>query len=108
MASNDTNTVVTSRKRPILPFNAAESRLSIGKAWDEWLEEVERQFRLLRINITSDKKEALLIYSGRELVRLEHTLPDTNDSLDEYEILKKKLSDYCPPRRNKFYERYLF
>ena len=60
MASNVTNTVVTSRKLPILPFNAVESRLSIGKAWDEWLEEIERQFRFFRINIPSDKKDALL------------------------------------------------
>ena len=108
MASNDTITVVTSRKLPILPYNAAESRLSIGKAWDEWLEEIERQLRYFRVNIPADKKDALLIYGGRELVRLENTLPDTNDSLDEYATLKKKLSDYFSPRRNKYYERYLF
>ena len=45
---------------------------------DEWLEEIDRQFRFFRINIPSDKKDALFIYGGRELVRLENTLPDTN------------------------------
>ena len=49
-----------------------------------------------------------MIYGQREFVRLEHTLPDTNDSLNEYETLKKKLSNYFSSRRNKYYGRYLF
>ena len=97
---------MTSRKLQILPFIAEENRLYAGRAWKEWLEELERQFRFFRINLPSDKKDALLIYGGRELVRLEKNLPDKNESLDEYETLKKKLNNLYLPKRNIYYERY--
>ena len=70
MAGNDRITIVTSRKLHILPFIAEENRLSACRAWKELIEELERQFRFFRINLPSDKEDALLIYGGRELVRL--------------------------------------
>ena len=44
MASNETIavTIESSRKPQILPFIADENRLSAGRAWKEWLEELER------------------------------------------------------------------
>ena len=77
----------------------------MGKAWEEWIEEIEREFRFFKINDHLDRKDALLIYGGKEITRLEKSLPDTNENLDEYETLKKKLNDYYSPMKNKHYER---
>ena len=82
--------------------------LSVGKAWREWLEEIEREFRYYRINTPNDKKDALLIFGGRELRRLDKYLPDLADDLDEYQKIRRKLNDYYLPKRNIYFERYLF
>ena len=39
-----------------------------------------------------DKKDALLIYGGKEIARLEKSLPNPTDELNNYEKLKKKLN----------------
>ena len=108
MAGNEHITIVTTRALRILLFKAPENRLLSGMAWKEWLEELERQFRFFGIETPSDMKDALLIYGGRELVCLEKYLPDAEDSLDEYETLKKKLNDHYVPGINKHYENFLF
>ena len=101
-------TVVTERRNLLIqPFKPTD-RLSVGKAWREWLEEIEREFRYYRINTPNDKKDALLIFGGRELRRLDKYLPDLADNLDEYQKIRKKLNDYYVPRRNIYFERYLF
>ena len=46
-------------------------QLSTGKQWEEWLESIEREFRFFRINDPRDKKDALIIYGGKEIARLE-------------------------------------
>ena len=108
MAGNERITIVTTRELPILPFKAPENHLARGLAWNKWLEEIERQFRFFGIESPSDMKDALLIYGGKDLVRLERYLPDADDKLDEYETLKKKLNYYYVPRINKHYKRFLF
>ena len=79
-----------------------------GKAWEEWLEEIEREFRYFRITHPQDKKDALIIYGGNEIARLEKSLPDSVGDLDAYQILRKKLNEYFLPKRNKHYARYTF
>ena len=98
---NEAAATVVSERRNLLiqPFKPTD-RLSVGKAWREWLEEIEREFRYYRINTPNDKKDALLIFGGRELRRLDKYLPDLADNLDEYQKIRKKLNDYYLPRRN--------
>ena len=55
-----------------------------------------------------DKKDALLIYSGKEISRLKKSLSNPTGELHQYEKLKKKLNDYFTPKKNKHYARYLF
>ena len=45
-----------------LPFRPTENRLSIGIAWEEWLEEIEQEFRYFKIHSPMDRKDALIIY----------------------------------------------
>ena len=77
-------TVVTERRKLLIQSFKPTDRLSVGKAWREWLDVIEREFRYYRTNTPNDKKDALLIFGGRELRRLDKYLPDLADNLDEY------------------------
>lgn len=111
MAGNESVTVITTETRNLqsLPFRVTEDQLSTGKEWEDWLEAIEREFRFFKISNPIDKKDALIIYGGKEIARLEKSLPDPADgSLNEYEKLRKKLNDYFTPKRNKHHARYIF
>ena len=101
MGENDTVTIITeSRNLRALPFRPSEDQLSTGKAWEDWLEGIEREFRYFRITSALDKKDAILIYGGQEIARLAKSLPDPEDpngELDEYQKLRKKLNNYYIP-----------
>ena len=109
MSSADRIRIVSqSRDLNILHFREAEQKHSRRIHWTEWLEDIERQFRYFKIHDPFDQKDALIIYGGREIARLEKVLPDPYGKLNEYEKLKIKLNIYFLPQRNKFYARYLF
>ena len=97
------------RSLKIQSFIQGESQITTGKLWDEWLEELEREFRYFRITEAQDKKDAMIIYGGKDIARLSKSLPDpTEEDLDAYAKLKKKLNDYFKPQQNKHHARYLF
>ena len=79
----------------------------IGKAWEEWLEGIEREFRYFRITEAVDKKDAIIIYGGKEIARQEKSLPD-QETADVYLKLRTKLNDHFTPKKNKHHARYLF
>jgi len=114
-------------------FTIPENPLHTAKAWEDWIEGIEREFRYFKITEIEDKKDALLIYGGPEIVRLAKSLPEVVEAdqeqvdLDEgedeqaeardapqraaadgYEQLKKKLNRYFRPRQNKQHARYQF
>ena len=49
------------RNLPIKQFKPRDS-LSVGKDWEIWLEEIERELRYFRIDPPTGKKDALLIF----------------------------------------------
>ena len=109
MSSADRIRIVSqSRDLNILPFREAEQKHSRGIHWTEWLEDIERKFRYFKMHDPFDQKDALMIYGGREIARLEKALPDPCGKLNEYEKLKIKLNTHFLPQRNKYYARYLF
>ena len=114
MAGNEAVTIITTETRNLraLPFLITEDQLSTGKKWEDWLEAIEREVRYFKIINPLDKKDALIIYGGKEISRLEKSLPDPTgegaESLNEYEKLRKKLNDYFLPKRNKHHARYIF
>ena len=111
MADNNIVTFISeSRNLRALPFRPTEDQLSVGKEWEEWLDAIEREFRYFRINSPADRKDALIIYGGTEIARLEKTLPDNDPdgNLDDYQKVTKKLNDYFLPKRNKHNARYIF
>ena len=53
------------------------------------------------------KKNAMLIYGGVEVRRLDKSLQDPSEG-DVYTKLKRKLTNYFAPKKNAHYARYLF
>ena len=72
------------------------------------MEEIERELRYFKISDPADKKDALIIYGGKEIARLEKSLPDPHEDLYTYDKLKSKLNNYFTPKKNKHHARYLF
>ena len=110
MAENPIDAIrVTTETRNLRsqPFVVPEDPCETGKAWEDCLEEIEREFRYFKITEPIDKKDVLIIYGGKELARLEKSLPDPPDG-DTYVKLRTKLNEHYLPRKNKYYSRYLF
>ena len=99
--------VTETRNLRSTPFTSPEEICEIGKAWEDWLEAIEREFRYFKITDPEDKKDALIIYGGKEIARLEKSLPNPTDG-NPYEKLKAKLNNHYLPKKNKHYARYQF
>ena len=111
MAENTITVISEGRNLRALPFRPTEDQLLTGKLWEDWLESIEREFRFFRIADPTDRKDALIIYGGSEIARLEKSLPDPEDprrELDSYQKLRVKLNAYFLPKKNKHYARYIF
>ena len=82
------------------PFVSTDSSISTGQVWEEWLEELEQDFRYFKTEKAADKIEAMIIYEGKKLARLEKSLPDPgqpegeDNQMDDYEKLKTKANGY--------------
>ena len=61
----------------------------VGRKWDEWLEDLEREMRFFRISDATNKEDAMLIYGGVEIRRLDKSLQDPCEG-DVYTKLKGK------------------
>lgn len=106
------NVTVDSRNLKTSPFVLQSDPLANGKAWEEWIEGLEREFRYFRIQDPQDRKDALIIFGGRDLARLERSLPDPpereGEAPDAYVKLKQKLDEHFLPQKNKHHARYVF
>jgi hypothetical protein len=93
--------IAESRNLRCQPFQAPDDPISVGEAWQEWVESLERQF--VKIRYPVDQEDAMIIYGGREIARLANSLPATQDSgdLDQYKKPKQKLDNYFLPKKNK-------
>ena len=81
--------------------------LATGEKWEEWLEELERELRFFRIRTPEDNRDAVLIFGGKEIRRLNKCLQDPNGD-DIYTRLKSKLTSYFEPMKNVHYARHVF
>ena len=71
MAEGTVTVIFEGRNLRTLPFIPTEDQLSTGKLWKDWLESIEWEFRFFRVANPLDKKDALTIYGGSEIARLE-------------------------------------
>ncbi len=74
--------VTETRNLKTLPFIIPEDANIVGKEWEEWLEGIECEFRYFKISDPVDKKDALIIYGGKEIARLEKGLPNPTEGND--------------------------
>ena len=81
------------RNLTIKLFTVDEDHIATGEKFDEWLDELEREMRFFRISDAGDIKDAMLIYGGVEIRRLEKSLQDPKEG-DTYVKLKGKLNNY--------------
>ena len=103
-----TVTVMETRNLKASVYTDTDDQIATGKAWEEWLEGIW-EFRYFKITDPAKKKDALIIYEGTEVARLEKSLPNpTQEDLNEYEWLKTKRNNYFSPKKNKHHTRYLF
>jgi len=99
--------VTETRNLRTQPFIIPDEANSVGKAWEEWLEGIEREYQYFRITKAVNKKDAIIIYGGKEIAQLEKSLPDPEVE-DVYLKLRTKLNDHFTPKKNKHHARYLF
>ena len=100
--------VILYRNLQSKPFIPSDDPMTTGKEWEVWLEGIEREFRFFGITKDQDKVDALIIYEGTEIARLEKSLPNQEGDRNKYTKLKTKLNDYFLPKKNKHYARYKF
>ena len=112
MAAPNANVTVVTETRNLKtgPFVDTDNPITTGKAWEEWLEGIEREFRYFKIANAQDKTDALIIYGGKDIARLAKSLPDVEEQneADCYEKLTAKLNNYFKPKKNMHHARYLF
>ena len=82
--------IIATRNLKSQPFIPGDDPIATGKAWDDWLEEIEREFRCFKITEALDKKDALIIFGGKEIARLEKNLPNPKDGGTDYDKLRTK------------------
>ena len=54
--------VTETRNLRTQPFAIPDEMNAVGKAWQEWLEGIEREFRFFKISEVVGKKDAMIIY----------------------------------------------
>lgn len=89
----------------VLPFNPEVDKASLGPRWCKWLSRFENYLVAMNISNSERKKALLLHYAGESV----HDIYDTmKDDEDEYDDVKKKLTDYFEPKKNVLYEIFNF
>ena len=106
--ASTTRVITETRSLKIRPFASGDNQITAGKAWDDWLEKIKREFRYFKISDPIDKKDALIIYGGKEIARHEKSLPNPVGELNKFDKLRTKLNDCFTSKKNKHHARYLF
>ena len=93
---------------------STDCAISTGQAWEEWSEEIEQEFKHFKIEEATDKKDAMIIYGEKELVRPEKSLRDLEqpegecNQMDGYKKFKTKLNGCHLLKRSKCHAQYVF
>ena len=77
------------------PFQLTEDTMTSGRNWERWLKDFGKQAQYYGIWNPEEKKQALLVFGGREVTICEDSLPDLDNNGDAYERMVQKLSNDC-------------
>ena len=87
------------------PFDINTDPTSVGITWKKWIQRFDDFLVALDVDDGNRKKALLLYYGGKEL----HDIYDTISSVkDEYNDIKRKLTNYFEPKINLTFEVYNF
>ena len=81
------------RNLTIKPFTLDENHIEMEETWEEWLDELEQVMKFFRISDAEDKKDAMLIYCGVEILQLEKSLQIQKEGAI-YVKLREKLNNH--------------
>ena len=95
------------RNLTIKPFTLDENHIEMEETWEEWLDELEQVMKFFRISDAEDKKDAMLIYCGVEILQLEKSLQIQKEGAI-YVKLRGKLNNHFSEQKKVHYARSLF
>ncbi|XP_045178131.2 uncharacterized protein LOC123538228 [Mercenaria mercenaria] len=96
-----------SQNLKISPFIGGEDYRMSNEIWTKWIDKLELELRFVEITDLKKKKDALLVYGGKEIRKLENNSTD-QETGDRYEKLKAKLTEHFATKKNIYYNRYIF
>jgi len=84
-----------------------------GNVHENW-KRFKQRFELYLVAIGAAKKSdeqkiaLFLTIAGPDTIEVYNTLEFNDDDKDKYDVVIKKIEEYCTPRKNETYERYVF
>ena len=84
------------------PLTPGDDPIAKWQVWDDWLKEIEQEFRYFKITEPLDKKDALIIYGGKVCQTWQMAVKSWLQKVG------KKLNDYFIVNKNKHPARYVF
>ena len=88
------------------PFQLTEDIMASEQNWERQFKDFERQAQYYGIRDPEEKKQALLVFGGREVTICEDSLTDL-DNGDVYERMVQKLNNHFVPRNNTRHARFI-
>jgi hypothetical protein len=85
---------------PFPPFTIKENPSNVGIRWGIYVEKFENLINGLGIDNNKRKKALLLHYAGDEVFEIYKTFPTLYNADNNYDDMKKELSDYFQPQKN--------
>ena len=97
---------ITHKQSNLEPFQLTEGMMASGRNWERWLKDFKRQAQYYGIRDPEEKKQAILVFGGREVTICEDSRPDLDNNRDVYERMVEKLNNHFVPRKNKHHARF--
>ncbi len=83
---------------------------NVDEAWKKFKQRFELYLKAIEADKKSDAQKIalLLTVAGPEVIEVFNTLTFTEEDKGKYDVVVQKLEEYCIPRKNETYERYVF
>ena len=88
-------------------FNVETDPTKLADKWADWIDNLEYNFKYIKIEDAEAKKAALMVYGGQSLIKIHNNLTDPS-SCNVFVKAKTKLTKYFSPKKNIDYLIYQF
>ena len=97
---------ITHKQLNLQLFQLTEDIMASGWNWERWLKDFQRQAQYHGIRDPEEKKQALVVFGGREATICEDSLSELDNNGDVYERMFQKHNNHFVPRKNKRHARF--